>query len=261
MQSGVDETMAVTNLEQTDNTMSVFYGDPVTSIRQVLKRYNYSRSYIPADTTASPMIMWLLRLNNLPLYRGFASDGIDEADVSGAATSYNYNKVTALNYFLPGYTCWRGGLRWKYHMNTDIPQRCNTMSVSRDTSPESSYSNTTASIPSYGSVSQSTAAEFLTRLQPSLHDGGYVTPAGRNPVVEAEIPYHENRRFSYGKQSILNLNLGVDSEFHNVSTTYRSTDGGIAFLNAYQSVGEDFTLGFFTGAPVAYYQPTVTPFA
>lgn len=256
MQATVDESLAVTHLDTTDNTMSVFYGDPVTSIRQVLKRYNYSRSYIPPDTADAAMVLWRLTLNNLPLYRGYAPDGIDDAT---GAINYNFNKVTAFNYFLPAYTCWRGGIRWKYFLNTDIPNRSNAMTVTRDTSPTTSYSNNTAILPSYDSVSQSTAAEFLTRLQPSLHDGGYVTPAGFNPVVEAEIPYHTNTRFSYGKQSTLNLNLGVDSEFHNVSSIFRSVGGGVTFLNAYQSVGEDFTLGFFTGAPVAYYQPTVVP--
>jgi len=74
----------------------------------------------------------------------------------------------------------------------------------------------------------------------------------QNPVVEAEIPYYSNIRFSPAKLADLTSTSGNFRAYHRLSTTYEVTDSDSPLIHSFCSVGEDFNLGFFTGAPVAY---------
>nr|QUS52750.1 hypothetical protein 2 [Mute swan feces associated picorna-like virus 29] len=255
MQMQVDETMAPTDqLSSADNTHAVFFGDPVQSIRQVLKRYNYSRTTVP-PTTGDGFIYWLNTINNFPLYRGYVSDGVDQAL---GPLDYNFVRMTMVNYYTPAYTCWRGGIRWKYHLLSDNSTEKSSLMVSRDTTSATSYSQQAAAIPD-NNTGRNVVIQFLNGFLPTLHDGGHVTAAEQNPVVEAELPFHSPYRFFCGKQGILNLNLGVDSLFHRVIANVLKDDTSHTHLNSYVATAEDFTLGFYTGPPVAYYQPSPVP--
>lgn len=258
----VDESVAPT-LSETDHTMDVFFGDPVTSIRQLLKRYNFSR-FIPILSDVNGTFLVDQSLNNLPLYYGFAPDGVDLAvDAVLAAQPFNFVQVTLLNYFMPAYTCQRGGIKWKYHYLTDTGSAANNLAVNFMTanrrSDRTTYDQDLQAVPvNLATSSGDQAASYLFSLT-SLQTGGHSTAVERNPVLEVEIPYFENRRFNYAKQSGLNTATDSRAAFHQLLTKAIVTNTSSSGILSYVAVGEDFTLGFYTGPPVAYRQLLPTP--
>jgi hypothetical protein len=247
-------------LTSADHTLDVFFGDPIVSFRQCLKRYNYLHSLAFIDTTG--FNIWVL--SDFPMYRGFAPGAEHKAKSPVDPTPYNYAKMTLLNYVTPAFTCRRGGMRWKYMYNGNASNGANTigyMGVERDPSTGFVYrqSNVPALPISTSTVSERVANELSTGGSgwPGLH----VTPVKQNAVLEVEIPFYSEERFLPGKKANV-TGTGSRNFFHDL-TCYIDARGAAdaASIRAYCSVAEDFTLGFFTGAPVAYMQQNPAPSA
>lgn len=245
------DEMVAAPLTDADHTMDVFFADPVTSLRQIMKRYNYSKPLVSSSTTGVKLVDYIL--NDFPLYRGYAPDGVNEVTTPVDPTDYNFAKTTWINYWTPAFICWRGGIKWKYHLISDSVNQNSYMLAERIADPESSYSFSDDVIPD-ASTTVSTRTAFMTQQVPSAQAGGHVTSAGHNPCLEVEIPFMRNERFAFGKQATLNLNLGNDSFFHRLQWKENTSATSHTMVNAYTAVGEDFTYGFYTGPPVAYYQ-------
>lgn len=252
LQMEADTTLAA-EVSSTDNTSHVFYGDPITSVRQVLKRYNYSITLVPiANDLGNQVHQWIL--SNLPMYRGYAPGAVHLTDTPALGTAYNYSKMTMINYYLPAYTCWRGSLRWKYHLLQDNSTTTSHMSAYRDPNPAFAYGQGSVQLLNETtSVSERTARWLLTA--PNLFSGAHVTAASMNPVLEVELPFYSSRRFANAKQAnVTGLNIGTDTLMHRLDAKLNYAANSFDCINTYCSVGEDFTLGLFTGAPVAYRQ-------
>jgi hypothetical protein len=241
MQQEPDEMMA-TDLTLADHTNDIFFGDPVVSIRQLLKRYCMSTMWAPA-TDGIRMHTW--RLPDMPLMRGYDPDGVHEAD---GPKPFNYTKMTLLNYFTPAFTCYRGGVRWKYcAVGSDTRVR-NFLSCQRQ--PEvKAYQYGSVVMPNNAN-SQSVLAANHTYLAGSSA-GAAMTPDTQNPALEIELPYYSNERFKFAKNGEY-TGSGGDMTFHGVDWFVNVSSTSYMGLVAYAAAAEDFTLGFFTGAPVAY---------
>lgn len=253
MRQTIDEHMAETDNMDYDHTNEVYVGDPITSIRQVLKRYNFSRAHAPGSSTGDRFVMHYI--NDLPQYRGYDPNGVDLAQLTiGIGTAaYNYSKQTFLNYFMPAYVCWRGNIRWKYHMNSDQWATKTFLSLTNDVTPNRSFSKVTSALLDNANADSLIARQWANdEPMPSTIEGTVITDAAQNPVVEAEIPFYRNMRFGYAKQSNLESGTGSNAFYHRLAyTTNVGTDSRVQFLG-HVSVGEDFTLGWYMGPPVAY---------
>lgn len=246
------ETMGPT-LTCEDHTLDVFFGDPVTSFRQCLKRYNYLHS-LQFDSNTG-FNRWVL--SNFPMYRGYATGAEHQAATPSDPTPYNYAKMTLLNYVTPAYTCRRGGIRWKYMYNGSIVRGSDIigyMGVERDPSTGNVYGQTTV-VPigiGDGTISERIAVELSTAG--SGWPGSHVTPIQQNAALEIELPFYTEERFIPGKKGNV-TSTGTRNFFHDL-TCYidANATSDVASIRAYVSTGEDYTLGFFTGAPVAYLQ-------
>lgn len=245
------ETMGP-ELTCTDHTLDVFFGDPVTSFRQCLKRYCYLHSLAPSGS--SGFNRWVL--SNFPMYRGYASGAKHQATTPVDPTPYNFAKMTMLNYVTPAFTCRRGGIRWKYLYTGSVVRGADTigyMGVERDPSTVSVYSQSTIVPLGTGTtVSQRVAAELPTAG--SGWPGAHVTPIQQNAALEVELPFYTEERFVPAKNG--DVTGGDTRNFFHDLTCYVDANptADVTSIRAYCSVGEDFTLGFFTGAPVAYLQ-------
>lgn len=243
-------TMAPTLSDQ-DHTTCVYYGDPVVSFRQCLKRYNWHSAISPTITTASYLNV---QNSNLPYYRGYQPGAVHETTVPAPATPYNYCKMTLLNYVLPAFTVWRGGLRWKYLRTGGNSEDTALMQVRRVAKESSGYSQTETPVISQKFGSQSDRVRQAEILIPHTWDGAVATTTRQNPVIEAEMPFYANIRFFPAKYTNF-LTGTVFNAFHDLTTIWRLQSEDSALIHSYVSVGEDFTLGFFTGAPVAWRVP------
>jgi hypothetical protein len=233
------------DIDETDNTLMVFMGEPIVSMRQCLKRYNY-HSYIPRKNLGRS---WkTVRTGDFPIYRGYAPGAIHE---TAALVPYNYVKTVLLSYLTPAYTCCRGGLRWKY-MRDGAPPTDSWFQVNRFPGRTgASYLNIEEPVITNGSGSEDQTIAQAVRSIPHTWPGAGATSVANNPVLELEFPYYSNLRFRPAKQGNKSTTANFNS-FHTLSSMWDSVTGGRDGFHAYVSTAEDFTLGFFTGAPVIF---------
>lgn len=239
-------------LSDQDHTSCVYYGDPVTSFRQCLKRYNYHSAIVPSRETADPTMM-NLRNSDFPYYRGYAPGAVHETILPSSGTPYNYCKMTLLNYVTPAFSSRRGGLRWKYFRTGSRHQpETSYMMVARDASSAGGYAQNETSMITLDNTNRFECVRQNEELIPHTWDGAFVTSTLHNPTVEAEIPYYMNTRFSPAKQADVTSDPFNFRKYHWLSTiwTFHQTDASA--IHCFVSVGEDFNLGLFTGAPVAW---------
>lgn len=248
MKLQASNTLAPTLSDQ-DHTINVFYGDPVTSFRQCLKRYNWHSAIAPFFD-GNDTIYLTVRNNDLPYYRGYAPGAIH----STTGSNYNYCKMTLLNYVIPAFTCVRGSMRWKYFRTECRFKDTSIMQLRRVSVEPFGYQQLETVAFNTGNGNHSTRIRQATSLIPHTWDGAIATSTRDNPVIEAEMPFYTNVRFFLAKDANRTNSVAFNS-FHELTTVFptNSVDGPV--IHSYVSTGEDFTLGFFTGAPVAYYLP------
>jgi hypothetical protein len=249
-------TLMGPDLTCSDHTLDVFFGDPIVSFRQCLKRYNFLHNI--QFSNAQNYTQWVL--SNFPMYYGNAPGAVHN---QGTGPAINYAKLTLLNYVTPAFTCRRGGLRWKYMLtghHNDFNQACGIMSLERDPTTSSTYSQISIDSPRIwsGPISDRVYGSLATGS--NGWSGVHVVPTNLNPVVECELPFYSEERFIPGKKANV-TSTGTRNFFHKL-LCYAGKDNDSESdlsVRAYVSTGEDFTLGFFTGCPVAYYQPVPPP--
>lgn len=247
MKLQASDTMAP-NLSDQDHTTCVYYGDPVTSLRQCLKRYNWHSAITPSFTKISFLTV---RNNDLPYYRGYAPGAVHQTIVPQDPTPYNYCKMTLLNYVIPAFTCVRGSTRWKYMRTGGVNSETSLMQLRRVSVAKSGYTQAESTAVTQGSSSPSARIRQAGILIPHTWDGATATSTFQNPVVEAEMPFYTNVRFFPAKKANRTNSIPFN-QFHELTTVWGTATAGNALIHSYVSVGEDFNLGFFTGAPVAY---------
>jgi hypothetical protein len=250
MKMEASTSMAAT-MSPDDHTSSVFIGDPVTSFRQCLKRYAYHTTYCP--DISGQKIVYNVNNSNFPYYRGYAPQGVDETSVPVYPTKYNYCHMTLLNYITPAFACRRGGLRWKYFREGS--SRDNILTVQRN--PYSSGFFRDENILSDITASRDFRKREWVNEFYNMWDGAHATHVHNNPVVEVELPYYDNVRFTIGKIADVTsgIPIGTDMHFHLVFCSWDIASDDYPALHSFVSVAEDFQLGFFTGAPVAWRVP------
>lgn len=254
MSMEVDGVLGKEEMDTTDHALDVFFGEQVVSIRQLLKRYQHHTTF---GSTSNGPNLYKRRSNNLPYHRGYAPGGVHSA----GGVPYNRCRTTMLGWYLPAFTAWRGATRWKYVRGKEIIVGAASgeptfltkayMSVRRLATEAFGYSETEDGIQMNASANfvSWTAMENMG----NTWDGNTVTETSVNPVLEVELPYYSNLRFGFAKEANLTTSTSVDY-FHELETFVFNNTSSASQFDSYCSIGEDFSLYFFTGAPIAYYQ-------
>jgi hypothetical protein len=242
--------------DQEDATYIVYYGDPPCSIRELCKRYVYTRFWYPTTASANAIRINGLRNKNAPYHTGYDPNGIDVAQ--DATTPLTVGPTAYHSWFTPAYAGVRGAYRKKYFFSA--PSTRQTPMVSRDKfqgSSNGTFFNSEVLLASGQAVIQ----KYLSSRWNNLSgNGSAATNLGINNTLEVELPYYQPKRFSkaraIGAQAL-------DCNSHNVRITDVNAPDFFAnpqqYTTAYQqhdAVGEDFSLFFFTGVPI-YYQYTL----
>ena len=157
---------------------------------------------------------------------------------------------------------WRGGIRYKVLPKRGI-EYCD-ITASRHKANGSTFSVVTGPFVQTALSSQSEIAHS-TVLSGSLkdaeqtgHEGLAYTNSHVNPVLEFEVPYYSQYRFSPGKTQ--NWSGGTDdfAQFYSVYIQQINDRpdlaGSVGCYDMFCSVGEDFQTYFFTGLPRMYYE-------
>lgn len=228
----------------------VFYGEDISSFRQLLKRYNYHSSAPIAGDTPSGTYIWNLTYLVFPYYRGYAPGGIYPVTLPFEGNA-NVCKMTLLNLLTPCYTGWRGGIKWKFiHSNpANFPQT--SQLVAQRQYGTTSYSNDVVNAvqPTAGA-----AAAMFNDEMTSCAAGASLTHTRVVPTVEVEVPYQEPVRFTKAKESDWTSFRFQKTSAVTTNMLLPTSNGSVQKIDTFVAAGEDFQLFFFTGAPILYRQ-------
>nr|APG78584.1 hypothetical protein 2 [Wenzhou picorna-like virus 10] len=235
-----------------DNTYMVYYGDPPTSIRELCKRYCFTRMWFPERASTGAIRINGLTNKDLPYHTGWDSHGIDTSTVTG--NPLTVGPTAFHSWFLPAYAGYRGGMRKKYFFTGNLKQ---SPQVSR--SLYHTYGNGSSTDLEL-SATQSNAERqkfYSSRWNSSAGTGTAATNMSINDTIEVELPFYWNRRFAASRQ-IRAQTLQCNS--HRVVTTAATISGEAQnqdtlglFYQQHDAVAEDFSLFFFTGVPIYYF--------
>jgi len=261
---GADMTVADSQ-PVADHMMDVFFGEEITSIRQMIKRYCF-HDFTPLGNNSRK---WKITKPDFPAYCGFNPGSLNSGDYGGGSLPFSFTQCTYLNYFSPAFVAYRGGIRWKklaqgatFNPGTDFYETNDHLAITRS----SGVDGTNSAIPGGGAANnaykpnrvgealnpfrEKSATIRVGPFMESFTTGGFVTPADRNPAVEVDLPFYSNRRFMCARR-ISNLeDRQIDDEMPPVHIT--TAIGSFTALENYCAAAEDFSLSFFIGAPVLY---------
>lgn len=231
-----------------DHTLDVFFGDPVVSFRQCLKRYQFSRAWSELSNTGSEFLLYRYRLPDVPIYQGAVSGAIDRALGDGGVDyAWNFAKFTLLNYLLPAYAGRRGGIRWKYHLN-GIQNAPSSLSITKSGEGEG-LQLYTESIYDINDMQTNLRAAQYNEFFPHTWCATHVTDVRNNPVIEAELPFYVSRRFVECRDTNMTSTGHFSTSYHYLHAHVKLEPGDDPLLMSYVATAEDFNLYFFSGVP------------
>jgi len=242
-----------------DNQYLVFQGERVLNYKDPLRRYQYSNSYWPYET-GSGFRYYVLDTPGMPLFRGWDPNGINQGQNSTAGNSpYNFCSMTLLNYLAPAFVCQRGSIRHKWVVSGQRTRfNQSLLSITRHNAvfPTPLFETSHP----LDNVLVSDRRRELQEMQRSTMSGTAITPADLNNTLEIEIPFYSiGQRFRPAR--FLNMAGTGDTQGIEVACEISEMLGdNNCRIDQFTSVGEDFTLGMFVGAPImyAYTNPTAT---
>lgn len=235
-QMGVDGT--------DDNELLVYFGERITSFRQLLKRYVNHSSYVYANTSATNHAVVRLTLPNFPNYYGYNAQTLHTTTVGGF--KFNYVHPTIMNYLAPAFVCQRGSLRTKYVASSSSPNDLVAMTVERG------FQGTLlpAAVTALPVTSQSNYARAARINKLTGANGAVTTAASKRPVIEVEFPYYKSVRFDEARiMNALNLidtNPQLDGH---VLELHLAPGTNTVAIDRFVAAGEDFSLFWFQGCP------------
>jgi len=231
-------------LQVTDSVGIVCHGDPVVSIRNLIKRYTFHETFAP---TATGLLNFTVNTPAFPKYKGTAPGAIH---LKGAL-AYNYTHMTPLNYFAPAFAGRRGSIRNKIVL---ITQNASTIGsygrLTRSITQAHLLTNTIMPVTTVATYGASMKVRLNTTT--SGWAGSSLSPLAQEPVIEGEIPYHNRFRFTPSRfannTTLENFSQGMTMEAMlpvNISTP--------TYFDRYVAAGDDYSLFWFISVPVMYY--------
>jgi hypothetical protein len=236
-------TTLTKSMPEADQMMNVFYGEIPTTLRELCKRYVLTRSYLcPISTTYNSWQQHSLLNKDLPYQTGYDPQGLDASAIAGNVTlSYK----SPLSYFMPAYAGYRGAIRHKYVCLGGVRFETTIGAVTRRHFAGS------------GNGSVSTITRDVTLQSEIAFLGSPSTAAGTtlqyvlcNTAIQAELPFYNQGRIGYSRL-VRAQDLNCNSHEVSLISAYQSASKN-PVIQDYVAAGEDFSLYFYTGAPILY---------
>jgi hypothetical protein len=250
----VSKDTTAKEIDTSDPTFHVFFGEVITSLTQMLKRYNYVESYVLNDSAANVENYMSKVSSSIPPFYGFSATGVHQ---TLAGNDFNYTNNTYLNWVMPAFTCWRGSIRRKILYDHANAAGANTSMYAHLLPEDVDYAIARTELTP--NASNSTYNDFYRSLYDNSFNGAAITPTNEQPFLEIEIPFYTNRRF-FNARSIDNERSNTPSTYYRVVAYSEAPfDGHRPVINEFIAAGEDFSLSYFVGIPVVYEQTPPAP--
>jgi len=227
-----------------DPSTHSYMGESIVSLRSILKRYCF-HSCFGAMNSGSDRDFWWQEYN-FPYYSGFLPGaGSDEYRHTGPSGAANLCAVTPLNWIVPTFVGWRGGLRSKF-----LARNVGNLIVRRnqkvhDIDPSTNILYNTADTDNNTRMVSTITSGFSGLHAVSTYDGS----------LEVEFPFYSNQRFAHAREFI--WSVSSDLRAHSASHVGIFLSGDTSIANRgilrFVSVGEDFNVFFFIGQPLLSY--------
>jgi len=262
-----------------DKTSSVYYGDPIVSLRTLMKRYCFHMGLVAFHDTTDASTQSNVIIYTLPDYPqpyGTAMHLWAPLYVSTNPNATNRKeygwcpaKNSWLSFYSPAYACRRGGIRWKYMYKAEDKASTSdnkylglpaTFLVTRGTWPKPEFSRRRAIVAAgrYEKMPLDFQDDY-----PSGEGGLFATNTQGNPVIEVELPFYCYYRFLSTKQQDYIPSAGVkytrESEARNLLPTHSVTCNLSGNKNnaepilSYVAAADDYSLFMYLGPPVLYH--------
>jgi len=236
-----------------DHNFEVFFGEAPVSLRDLFKRYIKTQTVFPDPPGQDIYRLTQYREKVFPAYSGWDPQGPHISEVDGS-TRLNTGQTTFLNFMAPCYAGWRGNLRRKfvYHAGDKPSLLQPTVSVFAEGPPEINNKD----LPFFAPNNQ--IRKWLSHTWNQWAAAGSTTTnIGINNTIEVEFPFYKKERFAHTRVIRRDLLDGIN--YQHAVTSYSQEEPGLArdatattTFDEYVATGEDFSLFFFTGAPVLY---------
>jgi hypothetical protein len=247
------------------NLNLIHYGESITSMRTLLRRYNLHEVMGKGPSTWGPFKS-LHRRFAFPFFRGNVDGAVH---LTAALAPYNYCNTTTLNLLSLIFCGKRGSVRYKFlPYLSQSPYSTEIYAERTSENLLSNYINVLYSPVNFITPSQA-AHNALPVNGDSNPTGPLLGPAGMaitkgtvNPMLEVEQPYYSEYRFEPGRE--VNYTTTPFSTFNGQEIHWNGQEDNSCVLCSYVAAGEDFQFYFFGGIPALYYEanppsPDVTP--
>jgi len=238
-----------------DHTYDVYFGEKVTSLRQLLRRYQeYNTLWPPlaTRTALSSIVTWRIiwSMPTFPQPYGYHSLG-QYTTTGPLAKKYDNVFNTHISYISLPFATWRGSVRWKLCAGGNQTNTDSIFTVVKRSGYEDSTNKTinikTASAIYSGTTSNSDA--ILTSIGatgPSGLSGSAIGGVYDSSNVEIDVPYVNLNRFSCPRS------LTVDSD--QITTWLDIVANSLGNINfrTFVATGEDFSFNGFINVPLYY---------
>nr|ULG00113.1 MAG: hypothetical protein 2 [Salisharnavirus sp.] len=241
-------------IDLTDYTNHVHFGESIRSFRQLIKRYNLHEVLsFDADVGSGAgnkvFARWIR--NILPFEPGYTSEDTDVTYITFNGFYY-YSQMTLLRYLTTGYGGWRGGVRWLVDSSTSgtaangdrtqviLGREREGTTMDNDTFIETGpYTNPNG---------QGTA--HIRYAESNGQSGAILHNYKVNPISSAEIPYYSLYRFSPAKERV--TSTGPNTAMPTYRIIYTGNVAEKDYLTTWCAAAEDFNCFFYLGPPIFY---------
>lgn len=243
-----EATLGTPNDSPTMQLVDICFGETITSWKQCLQRFCIHNVMKTHENTTS--VQYCLSKHwrpDFPIYRGKDPNGVHNSAVG----PYNFTYMTIMNWVVPAYVGWKGGIRWKYFLPSQSAYNINTIQVVR-TPVNQGWNNFEYSVS--GNASRSEMARFMRddAHWSNTWQGCYFTQTPTNTVAAVEIPYYNANRWSSARRKDMML---PNTEFRSHTINFMTQTTVDPILMCYVSAAEDFMCYFFLAVPVCWQVP------
>lgn len=226
---------------------TVYMGESIPSLRSLIKRYSM---YFVIGPISTGQRVKILRHQHFPLYRGGAPDAFFDTDTLDKT---NYVYMTLLNYIVPMFAGYRGGIRWKFISANGGGTNKNTYYVERIGEQRGSAKFGISEFAVLGP--DSTAQYFYEHLitGPSSGAAGCALVANATgDGISFESPHYMTYRMAPAKRMDVNDSDYPFNQSWRAHVAYNAAASGDAEIKILCAGAEDFSCFFFSGCPILY---------
>lgn len=251
----------VTDTSLDDNTYVKNWGEPIVSLRKLLRRselVDVTPMFLGATST-DQLREFRLPMSKYPPMVGYTANGADTAkSVTGTGVvGFNYTNMTHFSWIAPAFLALRGSMRWHFNIINHRPHGPNSVSLYRDPGVTWQAASDATLVPSSSSTNNTYKNSYWNNNTTIGGAGVVLTNYEGQPGLSAELPQMIPYKFYINSFPTWNKGSSTDKSNADlykfiVKTNDNDANNDMA-LERYVAIGSDFNAHFFLCVPTVYY--------